>query len=491
MRARLVQLTRLTVGYSLASFVGPIFTVLLTPLYTRVLRPDDYAILDTVTTLGILMFTLGMLGLNGAASVFFYDHDEAHGQRVVATASTIAVIWSLVIAAVTIAVARPLAAFSLGSEDQALLLYLSAANLPFAVLNTMIQVALRLRMSVKEANTLALGNLALTAALNILFVLILKWGVTGILVANMITTLALTLAGAVMTRHYGWGRPSLALARPLIRAGLPFLPASLSFWALAYIDRLLLPSYAVALHDRGEYAIANKLASMLTIMIVPFQNAWGPLALSMQKAPEAMQTYVKVLTYYAAGALGLALILGLFAREILLIFTTAAYAPAAPFVALLSYVAVANGVNVVVGVGAYITKRTSVLGTTTMLAAAVNLILNVLLIPRYGVWGAVWATALGYASTPIALYILSQRIYPIPFELPKALIALVVQAGLVVLGLWINTGNPWLDTVLKLPIPFLYLFMLIALGVLNRSEVVTLGRMLWRPRRLLAAMVRK
>src|SRR6476469_1402719 len=107
MRARLTQLTRLTAGYGLAALAGPIFTVLLTPLYTRVLHPSDYAILDTVTTLGILSLTLGMLGLNAAPSVFFYDGDEAHGRRVLTTAAVIALGWSSLIALLLATIARP------------------------------------------------------------------------------------------------------------------------------------------------------------------------------------------------------------------------------------------------------------------------------------------------------------------------------------------------------------------------------------------------
>jgi len=79
-------------------------------------------------------------------------------------------------------------------------------------------------------------------------------------------------------------------------------------------DRLILPAYAVALDSRGLYAIANKLASMLAIIIVPFQNAWGPLALAMRDDPGAPRTYAKVLTYFVAAGLGLALLLGLFAE---------------------------------------------------------------------------------------------------------------------------------------------------------------------------------
>src|SRR6185436_1656259 len=102
------------------------------------------------------------------------------------------------------------------------------------------------------------------------------------------------------------------------------------------------------------------------------------------------------------------------------------------------------------GIGAYLSKRTDLLGWSTMIGAATNLLLNVLLIPRFGVWGAVWATALGYAAAPAALYIAAQRIYRLPFELPKLLMALGLQAALLLIGTQIQTGDPWLDIALKL-----------------------------------------
>jgi O-antigen/teichoic acid export membrane protein len=491
MRARLAQLTRLTLGYSLTSFAGPIFTILLTPIYTRLLSTADYAVLDVNTTLGILSLAIGTLGLNGAVTVFFHDGDAAHGRRVVSTAAAVGVGWSVFVALLIAVIARPLAAFSFYDEQLAILIYLSAFNLPFAVLYTVIQAGLRLRLAVKISNALSLVYLALTIGLNILFIVVLRWGVLGIQIATVIVTLALTAASIALTWRDLWAWPSWMLARPLVRAGLPFVPAGLSVWALAYVDRLILPAYGVALESRGLYAMANKLASMLAVIVVPFQTAWGPLALTMRDDSSAPRTYAKVLTYFIAVGLGLALMLGLFAREILLIFTTPAYAEAAPYVGPLAYVTIANGATVAIGIGAYLSKRTALLGWSTMIGAAANLLLNILLIPRFGVWGAAWATTLGYAAAPAALYIVVQRIYRLPFELPKLLLALGVQATLLLIGTQIQTGEPWLDIALKLLTALAYVAALALLRVLEPYEIRALLQLLGRPRTALAALVRR
>ncbi|MDZ4722203.1 MAG: polysaccharide biosynthesis C-terminal domain-containing protein [Roseiflexaceae bacterium] len=476
MRGRLTQLARLTAGYSLASFVGPIFTILLTPLYTRVLQPADYAVLDTLTTIGLFVTALASLGLAPAATVLFYDGDDAYKRSVIATAALIGFAWSVVLGTVLWFAAPAIAAATLGGSSQAALIMVSAINLPMATLAGIIQAALRLRMAVKRANTLALSNLLLTVLLNIVFVLLLNMGVWGIQIAISLTTLWMVIAGVLMLRTEGWGRPTRLLVAPLIQAGLPLLPGALSLWALAYLDRLLLPAFEVSLDERGLYAIGAKLASMLAILTVPFQSAWGPLALAMRADQQAERTYAKVLTLFTAGALGLALGLALFARELLLIFTTPVYAAAAPYVGLLVYVAVANGATVTVSVGAALEKRTHIIGIATMVGAALNLSLNIILIPHYGAWGAAWATAIGYAATPILVYVWSQRVHPLPYQPGRTLVALGTQITLLLIGMALPELG-WTSFGLRMLLLAAYPIALLALRVIEPREVrALLGR---------------
>lgn len=489
----------MTAGYSLATLAGPIFTILLTPLYTRVLVPADYALLDTATTIGLLALALGSLGLGTAVAILYHGEggtgDEAqaaaHGRAVMGTAAALGALWSAALALGLVAAARPLAQFALGSADQAVLLYLTALNLPIAVFSTLGQTGMRLRMEVAKATALALLNIVLTPALVVLFVVVWRRGVLGVQIATVLVTLTIAVATLALTWRAGWGRPTPALVAPLLRLGLAYLPGSMSAWALSYADRLILPLFGVALADRGLYAIANKLASMLAIVTVPFQNAWTPLALASRDAPEAPRTYAKVLTFFTAGGLGLALALGLFAREILLVFTTPVYAVAAPYVGPLAYVVIANGASVAVGVGSYLTRRAGTLGWSLGAGAALNVALNLLLIPQFGVWGAVWATVLGYMATPVVLYVMSQRAYPIPFELAKVLAAVGLQAALLFGGSALSTGSPWLDVAMKLLLLLMYPAGLLLLGVLEPHEAKAVLDLARRPRAALAAIVRR
>jgi O-antigen/teichoic acid export membrane protein len=479
MSARIQQLLRLMAGYSLAAYVGPIFTVILTPLYTRVLRPADYALLDLLTTIGGLCASLATLGLGHALTVHYYDHDELAQNRVTATAALIALVWSILVALPLWPAAPWIATTLLGGLQYADLLLLAAINIPLAALGLVMQTTLRLMMAVMRANILALVNLLLTVALNVLLVLLLRQGVWGIQITAVATGLWLALGGALLVGRERWGWPQPALVGPLLRAGVGALPGVLALWALGFSDRLILPLFGIPAEERGWYAIAAKLASMMAIVIMPFQIAWGPLALSMRGDQAAPQTYARVLSLFAAGAIGLGLALALFAREILLVFTTSDYLGAAAYVAPLTVITVANGLTVCAGVGAALMKRTEVTGIALLIGAGLNLLLNLLLIPRFGVWGAAWATAAGYAIVPTIVYAWSQRIHHIPYRPQHVLLALLAAAALLLVAA-AAPAEGWLGVLARIGLLALYPPLLLAAGVIQRSDLRAMAALLRR-----------
>ena len=75
-----------------------------------------------------------------------------------------------------------------------------------------------------------------------------------------------------------------------------------------------------------------------------------------------------------------------------------------------------QGIYLLTSIGLNITKRTEYYPVATITAAAVNVGLNFLLIPRLGIVGAAWANGIAYAMQAGLGYVLSQRFYPIAYE---------------------------------------------------------------------------
>ncbi|MGH2525031.1 MAG: lipopolysaccharide biosynthesis protein, partial [Anaerolineales bacterium] len=313
-----------------------------------------------------------------------------------------------------------------------------------------------------------LAFLAATITSNVVMVLGLRFKATGVIAANVIANVFACGLGLVLASQSLRGSFSGPLARALIRTGVSLLPGTFSFLLLAGVDRILLTQF-VSPADLGLYAIANKLASMLYVLLGPAWNAWWPMALEMAPQPDAPRQYARMSEYFVAGSMLLALGLGLFAPEILGVFTRAAYVPAAPYaLALMIYVGPLSFMAQFLFTGLYARKRTHLVSLAYLVAAAVNITLNILLNPLIGVWGAVWATVWAGVVLLAIAYAAGQRALPIPYRWRRIAGLSAVYLGLVTAYLlW-----PALNTLsFKLGAGLLLAAAIPAVGIVSRQQV--------------------
>jgi O-antigen/teichoic acid export membrane protein len=200
-------------------------------------------------------------------------------------------------------------------------------------------------------NTVAVGGLS------ILFVVVMKRHVSGVLYGRLCGDALTALVGFVLIRHSLRRRFDRPLLSRLLAFAVPLIPAAIAFWAISYADRWVLVHYT-NLTLVGVYAVAVKISTLMLLGISAFQLAWGPFAYAHAREAGAGRTFSRVLTLYAAGAAFLALALGLFAPEALRILVPEAYRGAAVPGAILAFGVVAFGGYSIVGMGANLAYRT-------------------------------------------------------------------------------------------------------------------------------------
>jgi O-antigen/teichoic acid export membrane protein len=465
-------LLRSTLVYSLNVVIGPLFTLVLTPIYTRVLPQAELGVIDTVLTLGMVLSTLGMLGLITALGVLLHEQpDEPAQLRLIATALWLAAGGCGLLAALAIMAAQPLAQLWLGQARFAPEVALYLLNLPFGALYAIQSAALRLRQEAWRASALGITQVLLLAALNLLLVVWLRYGALGALGAQTLSYVLLSALGFALAPRSLLARQQAALARPLILAGLPLVPAGLASWALGYLDRPLLIQLGIGLDQIAVYGIGSNLASMLALLSLPFLSAWTPFALSIRAQPDAPRAYARALSYFVAAMLGAALALALFAHEALLLIGTYRYLDAQRYVWLLAYTPLIQGSYTIITTGLYLARKTPHLAWTTALGALANLLLNLLLAPQLGTLGAALATPLGYLCGAAAAYVVAQRSYPVPYEQRRLLGALAAQALLLALGLPLGAATTPASLALRGLLLLAYPAALIGLGVIARSDI--------------------
>jgi O-antigen/teichoic acid export membrane protein len=254
------------------------------------------------------------------------------------------------------------------------------------------------------------------------------------------------------------------------RFGLPLVPSGLALWTLTFSDRFLLAHFA-GQAEVGRYSIGVRIASAIVLLLYAFRTAWPAFAYSIRDDGEARRTYAFVLTYLLLISSWLALALGVFAPWLVrLLARDPGFWEGAEVVAPLAFAGVFWGAYIVVAIGVGRTRRTQFNWVVTGAAAALNVGLNLVLIPRYGIQGAAASAVAAFAVMFVGMTWWAQRIYPVPYQWRRVVTAVGAAVALTVAGRVIDRLDVAILLVLAYPL------VLLALGFFLPQERRALGR---------------
>lgn len=435
MAEKLKTLLNDTIIYGLGSVVIRVLTIFFVPIYTRLLTPADYGVLDILSTVTSLLTVILVLGLDGAMAYYYYETAD-YDQRIsiISTSFFFRLIFSLLTCSILFLYAHQLSWWFIGDDGYTLFFSIAIAGIPFQLLVSFYQGLFRVKRAAWKFVLLTISNTALIICFNIFLVIILRYGIIGILISNLFAGLILTIFGFVLCKQYLSFRFSNRHLKLLLNYGLPLIPASVSYWILSYVDRYFLISYS-NLTEVGLYSIGNKLSGLLSFFTIAFQMAWPVFALSIQHAENARTVYAKVLLLYTVIMSFLVVGLSLFSKEILLVVTPRAYLEAYQVVGILGLSLMIMGIFNILGIGLALAEKTKHLGWITGLAAILNIICNFILIPDFGMIGAAVATFISFSFSNVILFIISQRYFPVPYEIKKITRTLVLALIIILSGL--------------------------------------------------------
>jgi O-antigen/teichoic acid export membrane protein len=416
--------------YGLGDVATSLISLLLLPIYTRYLSPSDYGVIAMLLTVEAVVKVLFRWGVDTAFMRLYYDcPDQAARQRLASTLFFFLLAVNGAILAAAVFVSGALSRQLFGTAEQAVLIALVLANtfvagfffIPFQVL--------RIGEQPKQFIALVFARSAGTLLARLALVIGAGMGVLGIVLADIIITVLFTI---VLSR---WFAP---LIRPVfsptiladaVAFGLPRIPHSLAHHVMGLADRYFLNAFGT-LRDVGLYSIGASFGLALKLFVSAFDSAWTPLYLGIMKEPDARQIISRLSTY-AIGTL-VCLVAGwcAIAPDVVRLATAPEFHDAARVTPWISLVAMFQGFYVIGSIGLIITKRTTLYPIATGIAALTSVAANVLLIPRYGLIGAAWATCLAYATLVVVTVGFSFRLYPIPYEWSRLVrIAIAGLAG--------------------------------------------------------------
>ena len=439
------QLSRLgkqSAIYGLGGLVSRILAVLLLPLYTRYLSRSDYGEVETLIALVIVLTIILRFGISSAFFRFYFDADDHDGRRLVLRTS----FWFTMAMAtlglvLVIALAAPISEWLFGDAGSANLVRASAVAL-WAQMNYEQMTSLfRVEERPVAFVIASLTNIGLTIGGTVLLVVVLDKGPVGVIVGNFTGTLIVYVALLGYRREQLGLQLDRDLLRRMNRFGMPLVPSALLLWVTNFSDRFFL----VKLTDTSEvglYSVGVRVASAMVLLLTAFRTAWPAFAYSIKSDEEAKRTYAWVLTYLIVLSTWVATALALLSPWLVEWLTAPKFESASRVVGPLAFAAVSFGGFMVISIGIGRARRTQFNWVITGLAAAVNVTLNLTLIPPYGMMGAAIATVAAYTVMFVGMAWWAQRIYPCPYQWRRVVTAAAAGIALACLGKLVGAGLP-------------------------------------------------
>jgi O-antigen/teichoic acid export membrane protein len=407
---------RQSLVYLSGNVVNAALPLMMMPILTRYLYPEDYGIVGTATVL--VQFLVVAVGLNASGLIVgseFLDDSEAQ-RRLVSTNMLV----SAGIAIFLVAVAL------LGGGVVEQLTKLPSAWAPAVVFLAAAGVVQSTYMALLQARNKAATFITLqvlATVSNLGFSLFLVMGGMGwrgrilgmVISVGLVSTVSLhglvrrlKVVGPVVDR---------ASARTLLSFGVPLIPHFIGGWIMTLAPRLYL-NHLATIADTGLYSVGVALASGIALIVGAANQAYMPELFRRLSRPEGHDRLrLARILLVAAVALPLAsAVYALAAWWLLPVIVGPRFYAASPFVAWLALAFAMQGVYFIFGNFVVYSKRTSLMAwRADFLGGLVMLASTPFLIWLSGPIGAAQATCLGFAVSCAGCISASRKAYPMPW----------------------------------------------------------------------------
>lgn len=433
----LKRLAKETLIYGLSGYISKSISLLLLPLYTAVLSPADYGILDLLSTIVVVSTFLILSGTDTSVG-YYYFRKEHFNQRsaIIVSSMYVRMIFSAVAFTIILLGAQFISNLIFG-KDLSLFVIITGMTIVFQALHSFLFNLLRLEFRIWLYTILSSVNILVNILLTIYFVLIKGQGVYGALIAQAISYgLIFVFTLFYVFKRYGFSF-SYEWTRKILSYGFPLIGTGIAVWILNSTDRYFLAHY-VNLSAVGIYAVGAKLANIVGIVGGALQMSWGPYAMDIQYEKNAKEIYSKVFQIYFITNIILILFISMFAIDILKVFTQPDFYSAKAVVPFLCTSVFFNSAYFIVSIGINLTKKLNHTIWITLLAAGANIGLNFILTPLFGPVGAAFCLMSANFLIFLLTLIVSQRYYPIDYRHKKVLVMLTPAFFIILASYYFN-----------------------------------------------------
>jgi O-antigen/teichoic acid export membrane protein len=270
---------------------------------------------------------------------------------------------------------------------------------------------------------------------------------------------------------FKWGTLKSALI-----FSIPLMPHFVAHWILSVSDRMILESY-VGLAQLGLYSLGYQFGQGFQVIVTGINNAMIPLFGRASREKSERLKLPDVITYYLFIVITLALILALIGGEIVLLLFPSNYDGAVPvvpwiilgFLAFAVYLIPMNYLSMTRG-------ETKYIPLSTLTAALLNLVLNLVFIPKFGIMAAAVNTAVGYGILALIMLIIALQSETPPIQYGRIAKLSLCSILVYIIGQFLLRSNPLTNISIGVGLTLSIPFLLVPLGFWSHREIQQIRR---------------
>ena len=402
--------------YLLGNIASRILGFVAIPFYSHYLSPAQYGIIELIElSTQIVALTFGLQSIGAVLGRLFHDQDTPEKEASIVSTSIIATaLLSALIAAGGILGANTLSHAVFHSSEQTFLLQAAFVAMWFANMVEVVLVYQRIRQRAKFFFYYSICTLIVNFSLNIYFIGFAGAGVWGFVYSKLIVTgIGSTFLLALVLREVGF-RWQQSYIPQFVRLGIPLLAASISAFVIHFSDRFFLAD-AVSLAELGKYALAYRFAFLVSIFVgESFNRSWGVTLYRFAKEDGWKERFARVAAYLLFALYVTGLAIALMAPELFSLMVPRSFYPPALLLPILIAAYLFRETGDFFRSLLLINKRANTVGSVLFAGAIINTVLNLALIPTFGIYGAAFATLGTWALYMIVCWVIAWREHRVP-----------------------------------------------------------------------------
>lgn len=403
--------------YMLTEVVNKAVPFLLLPILTVYLSPSDYGIVATYGAFIAILAVFIHLSLVGAVNVNFFKFSKEHLKIYIANVLLIIFVSSLVFFCL----------IYLFQDQLSLKLEIPRVWLFVGLLVTIAQflTILNLGLWQVEQQPKPFGIYQITLMLtntSMVLILVIGFGMgwKGQLIGQSVATVLFSLLsfGFIYRRGFLQFTFDKSYIKDALKFGIPLIPHALSGWFRMGVDRIFLTTF-IGSSATGIYSVGYQFGFIIGIVAVAFNQAYSPY-LYKKLNNITLKEKLKLVKFTYAYFIGILLFAGsisLIMPWVITHFLNERYLASKEIIPWVAFGYAFQGMYFMVVNYIFYEKKTYMLAFATFISAAIHVILSYTFIHMYGMIGVAYATPLSFLIMFVLVWILSAKIYPMPWTL--------------------------------------------------------------------------